>query len=155
MKNKKRETVRLAALAATFILMCVLRLWYTLLIVFALGLILTLRSGKRNFCSDYCPMATLQDGMYAKKNKKKESLYRLLHSAWVKTAVGLLFWGVLITLIVLFYSRPSMLWSGLLSLMLANTVIAIILQKTISKRIWCATICPYGNLLGLIVTKRR
>lgn len=155
MDTKKRETIRFAALAATFILMCVLRLWYTLLIVFALGLILTLKSRKRNFCSHYCPMAVLQDSMYTRKPKKNTGGYRLLQSTWFKRAVALLFWGVLITLIVLFYSRPSILWSGMLSLMLSSTVIAIILQQTTSKRIWCATICPYGNLLGLIVHNRR
>jgi polyferredoxin len=100
-------------------------------------------------------MAVLQDSMYTRKPKKNTGGYRLLQSVWFKRAVALLFWGVLITLIVLFYSQPSILWSGMLSLMLSSTVIAIILQQTTSKRIWCATICPYGNLLGQIVHKRR
>jgi polyferredoxin len=31
--------------------------------------------------------------------------------------------------------------------MLGSMAVALMLQTTVSKRVWCATVCPYGNLL--------
>ncbi|MCF7953380.1 MAG: 4Fe-4S binding protein [Spirochaetales bacterium] len=173
--TKKRLTGRqktgYISLGAVFVLMCMLQLWYTILIVFSFGLILTIRDRRRSFCTSYCPMATVQDDFYTKttssraasgvtgeangadksniseKNRKRNRVYQFLKKQWFKLFAALIFWGWLIGAIALFYDEPAKLWQAMLGLMLGSTFIAIILQSISRKRVWCSTICPYGNLL--------
>ncbi|MCF7944791.1 MAG: 4Fe-4S binding protein [Spirochaetia bacterium] len=166
-----RQKTGYFSLGAVFVLMCMFQLWYTILIVFSLGLILTIRDRRRSFCTSYCPMGTIQNDFYTKtassrdasreaveadavdlsnaaeKNRKRNRVYAFLQKQWFKLLVALVFWGWLIGAIALFYNEPAKLWQAMLGLMLGSTFIAIILQSISRKRVWCSTICPYGNLL--------
>ncbi len=155
MNRTNRKRVKYISLAVVFILMCVLRLWYTLLLVFAFGLVLTFITKRRNFCSDHCPMATLQDTFYRRHEPKKNKLYHLLRNPWVKGAVSILFWGIFALAVVLSYRDPSRLWTIMISLMLGSTASALILQAGTVKRAWCSTVCPYGTVLDRAVKSRR
>jgi polyferredoxin len=134
--------------------MCVFRLWYSMLIVFAFGLILTLKSRKRNFCSDYCPMASIQDGVYKKRNNTNSAVSSFLKRTPVKIAFAVIFWSAVVLLMFLYFDNQSALWSAMLGIMLSSAGVAILAQSLSSKRIWCATVCPYGNVLSLLVKKR-
>ena len=157
MKSLSKQKTGFIALVITFILMCAFKLWFTVLAVFTFGLIITLIKRKRSFCSGYCPMAAIQDSMYNKQRKhprQKNKLFGFLQNRWLKAAAALLFWGYISYFLIFHHSSPYVLWQAMLSLMLASTSIALILQAASRKRVWCSTICPYGNFLGFIVKHR-
>ncbi|OPL09225.1 MAG: hypothetical protein AVO33_07110, partial [delta proteobacterium ML8_F1] len=56
-------------LALVFVMMCVLRLWFTLYLVFAIALVLTTLHKKRSYCRHMCPIALAQDAAYQKKDR--------------------------------------------------------------------------------------
>jgi len=124
--------------------MCILKLWYSIFIVFSIGLALTLIFGKRNYCKSYCPLGNLQELMY-EKNKKRR---KLPAPKVISIIIALLFWAYILFVVIFFRKSPGMLWSWLLKIMLLSSVTAIILQMFFSKRVWCSTLCPYGNFLG-------
>ncbi|MCF7942271.1 MAG: 4Fe-4S binding protein [Spirochaetia bacterium] len=148
----QKQHYRTAALVSVFVLMCMFRLWYTIGIIFAAGLILTLKDRRRSFCVDYCPMATVQQAVYRQKDPGHDRLLALLQRRWFKVLVAIGFWGYLIAVLILFRGDPQLLWSSLLSLMLGSMAIALILQSLVRKRVWCSTICPYGKVLEQVVT---
>lgn len=153
MTTKQRKIVGNVSLAAVFIMMCALQLWFTMLILFAFGLILTLLSRRRNFCSAYCPMGTVQDAFYKKHEYRNEKLYRLLQSRSAVIIFAAVFWGAISASIFLLHPVPDKLWQAMLSIMLGSAAVAVLLQNLTRKRVWCSTICPYGNILGQVVKR--
>jgi polyferredoxin len=151
----QKQHYRTAALVSVFILMCMFRSWYTIGIIFAAGLALTLKDRRRSFCVDYCPMATIQEAAYRKKAPAHDRLLALLQRRGSKVLVAIGFWGYLIAVLILFRGDPRLLWSSLLSLMLGSMAIALILQSLVRRRVWCATICPYGKVLEQVVHLQR
>jgi len=150
MKLSRKKQIGYFILTAVFILMCVLKLWFTILLVFAFGLVVTLIQRKKSFCAGYCPMAAVQDSMYQKHSPRRPNLVRFLQKRLVKTFIAVFFWSYIGFFLIFFRSSPQILWQAMVSLMLGSTAIAVLLQFFTRKRVWCSTICPFGNMLSTV-----
>lgn len=60
--EKKRGNLPLIApLAIMFVMMCALKLWFSIFLFFGVGILMTLITGKRRYCRSYCPLGNLQE----------------------------------------------------------------------------------------------
>jgi len=83
-------------LALVFVMMCVLRLWFTLYLVFAIALVLTTLHKKRSYCRHMCPIALAQDAAYQKKDRFRTFDAGTMRR--VSTGFVLVFWALLLGL---------------------------------------------------------
>ncbi len=154
MKRPFREIAKYLPFIVLFVLMCGFKLWFSMLLFIAFAVALTAGSGKRRFCSGYCPLGSLQDQFSSGKKHagkwERPSLWPLLQ--W---SVFLLFWGYLVLSIALTIARPARLWTNMLLLMLLVFSVAIVLQGTVKKRFWCSELCPVGKVLHGTARVRR
>ncbi len=151
---KKRKIINYSSLAAVFVMMCVLRLWFTMIIIFSFGFIFTLAARRRSFCSNHCPMGTIQDIAYRKHELRSRSLHRILHAPLSQFMVFAVFWGAVAASVYLLFDTPDRLWAAMFSIMLGSAATAVMLQTLTRKRAWCSTVCPYGKILDVTVKTR-
>ena len=147
MKISKKTILKGVTLAAVFAMMCVLRLWFTMIILFSFGFLLTLLTRRRSFCSDHCPMGTIQDAAYSRRAPRNPAFHRVLKSQALQRSVSVLFWGAVVLSIYFFFDAPNRLWAAMFSIMTGSALTAVILQALTRKRAWCSTVCPYGKVL--------
>jgi len=155
MNNSKKTltTGQYVTLAATFFLMCVLRLPVTLFLLFGFALTVTLITARKSYCAHYCPMGTLQDHFFpVKKRLSGSARSRKLNI--LRWPVFLIFWSYLIYVIVESFPSGEALWESILLLMLASAATAFLLQLTVRKRAWCSQVCPFGRVLDGAVKVR-
>ncbi len=155
MKDSKKTltTGQYVTLAATFFLMCVLRLPITLFLLFGFALTVTLITRRKSYCAHYCPMGTLQDHFFpVKKQPAGSSATRALK--FLRWPIFLAFWSYLIYVIVAAFPSGEALWVSILLLMLAAAATAFLLQVTVRKRAWCSQVCPFGRVLDGAVKVR-
>ena len=160
-KKKGKLFLRSIPIILMFVSMCMLKFWFSILLVFIIAIIMVLISRKRNFCNSYCPLGNLLELMYDKKSKKRRKLFGL---KTITVVVGLLFWSYIIFIIFYFFPKEMSvetllyngnLWKFLLYLMLFSSTTAIILQLFFTKRFWCAHICPLGNVLSFLLKQSK
>lgn len=142
-KIKKKYTEGIIFFAVVFISMCVLKLWYTLLLIFVYAILITLKNRKRNFCSAQCPLGVIQDYIYDKDKKAPKHNNRV-----IKTIFYSVFTAYIIFYMIYLYNMPYELWRRMFFLMLFSTSAALILQGIFGKRYWCINMCPLGSVLN-------
>jgi len=138
--EKKKQGKKTLFLLFTFFLMCIAKLWFTMFILFAFAVILTALQGRAGYCAYYCPMATLQQGFYRKKN------HFHIGKKWMTGAffypMAILFWGGAVSMAWFFRYRPLTLWFAILQLMMAMVFIALVSQSLFGKGFFCGNLCP-------------
>ena len=137
----KLKSTQKAALAAIFIMMCVLRLWYAIFFFFIFGTYLTFKNKNKTFCASYCPMGAIQDMTGTKGPRKFLKL-----PSGVKPAVMVLFWGLITAAVVMELGNPVGIWLSLFRLVLFIAALSILLQSFFANRTWCTTLCPMGTV---------
>lgn len=147
MSNKKA----LSMFFLMFFLFCILNMWQALPLIFLFAIIITFFKGNREYCSDYCPMGYVQDSFYVegKKDNNIELSKKVLKIT--KFLVFIIFWIYLIYYIYVLYNSPDILWTKIFILIISSAITAIITQKYIKKRFWCAKLCPFGKVLSYII----
>lgn len=149
------KLVSLAILAGVFAMMCVMRWWFTLYVIFAAAILLTASLKRRKYCHNLCPMATIQQITYSKGNETRSIPPKTLRL--LRRTVQTLFW-VLLFGVSLYYGaagRLVLLWHRLLLLMMLSMASAVLLQELYGKRFWCAALCPLGGVLDRVIRARR
>ena len=146
------KKTQIAMLATMFVVMCGLRLWFGLLLLFGLAIVMTFASGRRNYCAGYCPMGALQDYYPGGSNTGRRAPKGLEYVRWPLFA---LFWSYLAYNIFTSYNDPTALWAAVLLLMILSMLAAIGLQSAYSRRIWCSKLCPLGQVLDGTMKARR
>ncbi len=127
-----------ASLAATFALMCVVRLWYTMFLLFGFALVMVLLHGKNTYCAHYCPLGTLQDAMGEKSPRVRPFPgVRLLKYLLIP-----LFWAAVIYTTVVFQRDGVRLWVWMLRIMVSMFFLAMVLQEWLGRRFFCVHLCP-------------
>ena len=127
-EDKSLSTGQIVTFIATFVLMCFLRLPFTLFILFGFALVLTLAQGRKSYCAHYCPLGAIQDYYPPKENPPKP-----------------------LPAVV----RHARLWQSILLIMSLSMTAALILQTFVRKRVWCSKVCPFGKVLDGAVKVRR
>lgn len=151
----RSKFIGLASLLTVFAMMCVLRWWFAVYIIFSFAIVLTTVTRKRRYCHDICPVAFVQGVTYTPKGKtiplKPETRKRL---QW---AILILFWGVFfgVTIIYGFQGRFPLLWHRLLLLTVGSLSTAVMLQEIYGKRVWCRYFCPLGKVLDRVIRVTR
>ena len=153
--NKKIKNLgALITFLAMFSVFCILRMWLAIPLVFLFAFGMTLISGKRNYCSHYCPMGYIQDSFYTEpKNEQKKKLSKKIINI-LSIIVFIIFWNYLFYYVGKLYDSPQLLWPRIFILIISSGITAIISQKYIKKRFWCAHLCPVGKILNLILKIR-
>lgn len=138
-------------MVTVFAMMCVLRWWFSIYLIYAVALVMTVLFKKRNFCHNVCPIAFVQGVTYSKNSKtvdlndKTKKVFR-----W---AIMSFFWIALIGLTIYYMLTGNfpLLWHRLLILMLSSLSTAVLMQEAYGKRIWCKYFCPFGVVLDRVI----
>lgn len=138
------KITQIVTLISTFFVMCILHLWFALPLLFAFATVMTLTTGRKKYCSDYCPLGAVQD-YYPPKSDPSSSTPQFVY--YLRWPVFLAFWGYLAYHIYTSFGNPGVLWQSVLLLMILSMFTAIFLQSTIRKRMWCSKVCPFGVVL--------
>ncbi|TYB30509.1 MAG: 4Fe-4S binding protein [Candidatus Mcinerneyibacterium aminivorans] len=144
--RKKDVFIKIISLILFFILMCVLRLWYSLLFLFLIGILTTIYFKKRVYCFKICPAGTVQD-FFSEENTNINKN----PGKFIKYSIFTVFWFYIIFNIYMSYNNPYQLWQNLLRLIIISLGLMIFLQYRYSKRFWCKYLCPFGRILNLIL----
>ncbi|MBI9010602.1 MAG: 4Fe-4S binding protein [Clostridiales bacterium] len=147
--SKMRRNIKpgLYVLGLVFFMMCILRSWYTIYLIFAVATYMTLKFKNRKFCGIYCPMGTLQDIVYDKGMKPANKKHYI---KWFSFT----FWLLLGFITAFFWHEKTLLWYRLLIFMFFSAFIALFMQITKGKRYWCTNLCPMGNVMEIIIKER-
>ncbi|PKL11935.1 MAG: hypothetical protein CVV50_05050 [Spirochaetae bacterium HGW-Spirochaetae-6] len=151
-KQISQKLFRIAFLLFFMVGMCFLKLWYSLPVLFAFALFLTLAQGKRSYCQALCPMGTLQDLVHEPQEGKSRA--RKLSSLW-QTLLFLIFWLYFAGTLIFYWEETPALWAYLLRLALGSMLLAVLLQAWRGKRTWCSQLCPLGKVMGASLKVRR
>ncbi len=152
MKNK---LIGLTFFIFVFVLMCVLKWWFTIYVIFTFALLMTVLMKKRNYCHNVCPVALMQSITYSAKSKTYNMKAKTITT--LKWVIMSTFWVLLIG-ISIYYSYTGndfLRWQRLLILMWTSIITAVILQEIYGKRIWCKYFCPMGKILDTVIKKIR
>ncbi|MBU1221614.1 4Fe-4S binding protein [Myxococcota bacterium] len=140
--EKKKTVIKTTAwvsLGITFVMMCILHMWWTMFVLFAAALVIVAVSGKNRYCSDFCPLGALQDSM-ADEDRKPSAVPAA--SAWFKFIVIPFFWGATILTTFTYRANASLLWVWILRIMISMTFLALVTQMLYKKRYFCVYLCP-------------
>jgi len=149
--NKKISPQAMTILTATFFMMCLLHLWFTIFVLFIGAIVITLLYGRAEYCSTYCPMGTLQNFYYEKQATKKDFAIK-----WFPPVFITFFWTATITSVFYFQNKPLGLWFSMLQLMMGSLIFAIIMQNKYGKRFFCRRLCPLRvPILAPVIKMRR
>ena len=140
-KFSRKSFLQLTGFITFFVMMCVLKLWYTLFLFFALALLLTISLRRRFFCRSICPLGAVQD--FAGSNSKK--IWKL-NSTFKKIFVTVV-WFLWIFIVEFSYKQPTLIWFQLLRISVVFVITAILLQFVFKRRTWCLSLCPLAPLL--------
>jgi polyferredoxin len=145
------KSVGVAFFAWVFVMMCVLRLWFTLYLVFGLAVTLTFFHKKRSYCRHMCPIALAQDTGYSEKNAVKSFDPGIMKR--VGLGVVAVFWALLLGLsgFHVAVGTTAALWFRILILMWGSLLGSLLIQELYGKRIWCRYFCPLSRLLDFSV----
>jgi len=147
--HTKNNIINIFSLIVFFVLMCILRLWFSLFILFGLAILTTLLIKKRFYCLQICPAGSIQDytaeDFKTKKEKKPNKM--------IKFSVFFIFWFYIGFVLYKSYYYPLLIWQNLLRFIIINLIFILFLQYRYSKRFWCKYLCPLGNLLDIIIKK--
>ena len=127
-----------ATLAATFVLMCVVRMWWTMFLLFGVALLVVLIFGRNRFCSDLCPMGALQDSLGDTAAPRR----RLPGARFWKYLLIPLFWGATVYSTFLYHHDPPALWVWMLRIMITMFFLAMVTQLYLGRRFFCVHLCP-------------
>lgn len=130
-----------ATLLATFVLMCVVRMWWTMFLLFGAALAIVLISGSSRFCSDFCPMGALQDSL-AEGVPARRRIWGL--RGWKYLLIPL-FWGVVLGTTFWNRENPPLLWVWMLRIMITMFFLAMVTQLFLGRRFFCVHLCPLRN----------
>ena len=152
MKNK---VIGFVFLITVFAMMCVLRWWFTIYVIFAFAAAMTVVLKKRKYCHNVCPIAFVQGVTYT-KNSKTHDLNEKTRKR-MKWVIMSAFWIVLGGLTIYYLAKGNylLLWHRLLLLMVSSLATAVLLQEIYGKRIWCRYFCPFGEVLDSWVKRIR
>ncbi len=137
--DKKTSWKGLTFLGITFFLMCALKLWFTIFVLFTAALLITLLSGKAKYCLSYCPIGTIQNSMYEKRNF---TIPAMLFTRGFRIFTITLFWILMAGILVFSRGNLPVLWLYFLQLMLSMLFFAIVTQTLFGKRYFCKNLCP-------------
>lgn len=129
-------------LIATFILMCVVRMWWTMFLLFGTAITFVLIFGSNRFCSDFCPMGALQDSL-AQDGVPVRSRIRGVRG-W-KFLLIPIFWAATLGSTFMYRQDPLYLWVWMLRIMISMFFIAMVTQMLWGKRFFCVHLCPLRN----------
>ncbi|HDQ15068.1 MAG TPA: 4Fe-4S binding protein [Sediminispirochaeta sp.] len=149
---KSMSTTQVVMLLLVFFMMCVLRLWFSLFLLFGFAIVLTLSSGRKNYCAHYCPLGGLQD-YYPARSKSRQGPQWL---KWMRWPVFVVFWSYLAYATMRSFGDGFALWRSIFLVMVLSMVTALILQTMFRRRYWCSNLCPLGTsvLKGAVKTHR-
>ena len=133
----------MASLVATFVLMCVAQLWYTMFLLFLFALAVVLLQGKNSYCANLCPLGTLQDAMGEKAARARH----FNGVTWLKFLLIPLFWAAVIYTTWLYHDRGVLIWVWMLRIMVSMFFLAILVQELFGKRFFCVHLCPLRHPL--------
>mgnify|MGYP006302270027 CR=1 FL=1 len=150
--SRTLTTGQYVTFATTFFLMCILRLPFTLFLLFGFALALTLLTGRKSYCAGFCPLGAVQD-YYPPREKPPEKVSPILQK--LRIPVFIAFWSYLAFVTYSSFRNPVAMWRSILLLMILSMVSAIILQSLVRKRFWCSKVCPFGKVLDGAVRVRR
>lgn len=154
--SRKQQFIRLIPLIVTFIGMCVLRLWFTLLVILAIAGVTTFLLRKKRFCADLCPLGALQDAAWSPKDAlKKQKSATLKKYSTIQKILLITFWLTIIVIFGINWKNPEGAWGPSLLVMGISAGTALSLQAYYRKRAWCSYFCPVGSTLSAIVTCRK
>jgi polyferredoxin len=125
-------------LVATFFLMCMVQMWYTMFLLFIMAFVIVLLQGKNSYCAHWCPLGTLQDTM----GKKVPPIKKFRGIKLIKYILIPLFWAATLYTTFLYKSQPTMLWVWMLRIMVSMFFIAMVAQDYLGKRFFCVHLCP-------------
>ncbi|PKN26416.1 MAG: hypothetical protein CVU65_05640 [Deltaproteobacteria bacterium HGW-Deltaproteobacteria-22] len=132
-----------ASLSATFFMMCVVRAWWTMFVLFGLALTMVLIFGKNRYCSSVCPLGALQDSTGDNAAARRH----FAAAPWLKYLMVPLFWGVTIYTTFTFIDSPNVLWVWMLRIMISMFFLAMVTQMYLGKRFFCVHLCPLRHPL--------
>jgi len=131
--------------ASVFIAVCVLRLWYGIILIFAYALIETAWRKKRSFCYDTCPIGNLLDftgenssGRIKENTKKARNIGWLFFFAYT---------AFIAYIIIVFNDNDGRKWYYLFRLMAASMILALLTDMIFRKRFWCIYMCPLSKFM--------
>lgn len=133
------------SLILIFVLMCILRLWYSMFIFIGFGLILTIIVRKKTFCIAFCPLGTMQDLTHTQSKKPAKRFKINLVFKWL---IYSMFICTIAFIMLKHYPNGATLWFWMLRFMLVVFATAIILQSIYAKRTWCSAACPVGAIMS-------
>jgi len=136
----KMKASQIASLVVIFVLMCALRLWFSLFLFFVLGLVMTLVKKKKTFCAGYCPMGALQDASNTTDRLKPLKLTKPIQ--WI---IFILFWGIILIGTWIAMQNPFEAWSFYFKFMVSIAAMSLVLQMFYANRTWCTAMCPMGR----------
>jgi len=146
MKNKAKGWI---FFGGVFIIVCVLRIWYGIFLIFAYALIETALREKRSFCYDTCPIGNLLDFAGG------DSPGRLKKYSQKANIAGWLFFlayaAFLIFVLVAFSDSAGIKWYNFFRLMAGSVILAIVAEIVFGKRFWCIYMCPLSRLMKLVL----
>ena len=126
------------------IMMCVLKLWFTLFAFFILAIFLTFFLRRRFFCQSICPLGAVQD-FAGSSSKKTWNLNNTIKKIFIIAV-----WLIWVFIVELNYRQPTFIWFQLLRISLLFVMTAILLQFLFKKRTWCLTLCPMAPILRTV-----
>jgi polyferredoxin len=153
MKKELNRKIQTAALVIMFAVMCILKMWVGLLLLFGFAAALTLIKGKKNYCSTYCPLGAIQDMSDTKQNSGRVFKPGIL--PFLRIFLFAAFWLYLAAVIVINIDNPLILWRNTVLIMIISMSTALIFQQFYKKRTWCVKLCPFSPVLDAALKTRR
>ncbi|MFW6344216.1 MAG: 4Fe-4S binding protein [Sediminispirochaetaceae bacterium] len=148
---KKLKISQVVMLVLMFFMMCILRLWFSLFLLFGFAIVLTLFTGRKNYCAHYCPLGGVQDYYPTRSESRTAPKW----ASRLRLPLFVLFWGYLAYVTITSFGDGFLLWRSVLLVMILSMLTALVLQTVFRKRYWCSKLCPLGTVLdGAIKTNR-
>lgn len=144
MRKVDRKVVQIFFLALMFVMMCMLRLWFAVLLFMAAGIVAVMVQRKRSYCGYVCPMGTLAE-LTGQGSEKQLALPKA-----IRVLAFVLFFSVLSVILITRWGQTQALWQSLLQFAITIAVFTILVQFRYKKRTWCTSLCPIGTIQGVV-----